>query len=151
MRIVGNKADSMDLEEFLSRPLFAHLATNSECGPRDSPVWFLWRDGAVWIVGNPRENSFQHRIARDPRCAVGIVYFDENSGTVQHVGFRGRAAIEPFDSETARQLFAKYLDDEEDSWDARFRESLEDPDAFLVRFSPETAVVRDQSYSKEAG
>ena len=34
----GNR-DIFDLDEFLSRPLFAHLAHNTEQGPRESPVW----------------------------------------------------------------------------------------------------------------
>lgn len=105
----------------------------------------------VWIMGNPRENSFQDRIAKDPRCAVGVVYFDVENGIVQHVGFRGRAESKPFDGKTARQLFSKYLGEKEESWDARFEESLEAPDAFLVKFTPETAVVRDQSYSPVDG
>ncbi len=151
MRIVGEKANSFDLEEFLSRPLFAHLSTVSESGPRDSPVWFLWRGGAVWIMGNPRENSFQHRLVKDPRCAVGVVYFDVVNGVVQHLGFRGRAEVKPFDRETARQLLAKYLGAKESSWDTRFQESLEDPNAFLIRFTPETVVVRDQSYPPADG
>lgn len=146
MRIVGTRADSFELEEFLARPLFAHLSTNSESGPRDSPVWFLWRDGVVWIIGNSRENSFQHRIAEDPRCAVGIVHFDIKKGIVQHVGFRGRAEIKPFDETTTRQLFSKYLGEKGERWDTRFKETFEDPETFLVRFTPDTAVVRDQSY-----
>ena len=31
-------------------------------------------------------------------------------------------------------------------WDARFIEILDDPDYIFIRFEPETAVVRDQSY-----
>lgn len=80
----------------------------------------------IWIIGNPRENSL--------------------NGIVQHVGFRGHAAFKPFDDNTARQLFSKYLGENEEFWDLRFKKSLEDPDAFLLGFVPETAVVRDQSY-----
>ena len=53
MQIVEQKVTSVDralfeLDEFFGRPLFAHLATNSEHGPRESPVWFLVeRRGAV--------------------------------------------------------------------------------------------------------
>jgi hypothetical protein len=32
---------SFDLDEFLKEPLFAHLSTMSDEGPRDSPVWYL--------------------------------------------------------------------------------------------------------------
>ena len=55
MRIVEQTVSAggaiFDLGEFLSRPLFAHLAHASEHGPRESPVWFHWDGAALWIVG----------------------------------------------------------------------------------------------------
>ena len=62
---VGDRA-LFDLTEFLSRPLYAHLAHNSENGPRESPVWFHWDGQAVWIIGG---SSFPANLKRDPRCA----------------------------------------------------------------------------------
>jgi hypothetical protein len=44
------------------------------------------------------------------------------------------------------RLLARYLGPDEAQWDARFRESLSDPDTVFVRFEPETAVARDVSY-----
>ena len=78
MRIVEQKVTNgqqtiFELEEFLSRPLFAHLATNSELGPRESPVWFHWDGDHIWIIGG---DSFPDNVRRDARCAVGIVDFD---------------------------------------------------------------------------
>jgi len=133
----------------LSRPLFAHLATDSELGPRESPVWFLWDDGAVWIIGSRRDNSFPARIERDPRCAIGVVDFEREHGRVHHVGLRGRASVEPFDPERAHRLLRRYLGNRVDAWDPRFRETLQDPDNVLIRFDPETVVARDQSYEVE--
>ncbi|CAN5751357.1 hypothetical protein BH24ACT22_BH24ACT22_07740 [soil metagenome] len=150
MRIVGDQSRTIDLDEFLSRPLFAHLSTASPSGPRESPVWFLWENGCVWILGNQRENSFQHRIEQDPRCALGVVDFDRAHGTVQHVGFRGQASIERYDVDTARRLLTKYLGPEE-YWDEQRFDAQEGPEAFFVRFVPETVVIRDQSYSPAAG
>jgi hypothetical protein len=56
MKLIHDRPGTVDLEEFLSRPLFAHLATASEEGPRESPVWFLGEDGAVWIIGSRRDD-----------------------------------------------------------------------------------------------
>ncbi len=153
MRIVGRKAENMDLDEFLSRPLFAHLATASEDGPRDSPVWFGWEEGALWIIAVLDENTFHERIRQDPRCAVGIVDFDPESGLVQHVGFRGRASLEPWDLPRAKRILARYLGEDETAWDReRFVDGLDDPaSVLLVRFEPEEAVVRDQSYPSPRG
>ena len=140
------------MRDLLSRPLFAHLATASADGPRESPVWFLWEDEAIWIIGNYRTDTFPGRIELDGRCAIGIVKFDRTKGLVQHVGFRGRARLEPQDEERMKRLLKRYLGEELSQWDARFREILDDADHIFVRFAPETAVVRDQSYViKESG
>ena len=77
-----------DLDEFLARPLYAHLAHSSEEGPRESPVWFAWDGRAFWIIGG---STFPANLRRDPRCALGIVDWDIASGRSQHVGVRGRA------------------------------------------------------------
>lgn len=149
MRIIRDRQRSVDLDTFLARPLFAHLATASPWGPRESPVWFLWEENAIWIIGSRRNDSFPARIERDGRCAVGIVDFDPARGLVQHVGFRGRAELIPFDAGRARRLLRRYLGVMEDHWDPRFRATLIDPwmeDNVLVRFDPETAVARDVSY-----
>lgn len=139
------------MDKLLARPLFAHLASHSEAGPRESPVWFLWEDEAVWIIGNYRTDTFPARVEREPRCAIGIVDFDRTTGLVQHVGFRGRARLEPHDEERMKRLLRRYLGEELSEWDGRFVEILSDADFVFVRFEPETAVVRDQSYLVKDG
>jgi hypothetical protein len=149
MRVIRDRPRTVDLDEFLARPLFAHLATASEHGPRESPVWFLWEDGAAWILGSRRDDSFPDRIERDPRCALGIVDFRREEGVVHHVGMRGRGSVEPFDPARARRLLARYLGEDDDAWDPRFRATVESPDdesAVLIRFEPDTVVARDVSY-----
>jgi hypothetical protein len=149
MKLLHDRRRTVDLEEFLSRPLFAHLATASEEGPRESPVWFLWEDAAVWIIGSLRDDSFPRRIDREPRCAIGIVDFDLQRGLVHHVGMRGRASVEPFDPDRATRLLRRYLGERVAGWDGRHRETLDDADNVLIRFSPETIVARDVSYDVE--
>jgi hypothetical protein len=155
MKIIGQTGSHFDLkagqarvllDEFLSRPLFAHLATGSELGPRESPVWFLWEDEAVWIIGNYKTDSFPSRLEREPRCALGIVDFDRATGLVQHVGFRGRARLQPHDRERLQRLLSRYLGPRLADWDERFVEVLGDADYVFVCFEPETVVVRDQSF-----
>ena len=159
MRIVRETGSHFDQDEegarrlladLLSRPLFAHLATASDEGPRESPVWFLWEGGALWIIGNRVTDSFPSRVTREPRCAVGIVDFDVETGLVRHVGFRGSARLEAHDSERMRRLLGRYMGAEA-RWDPRFVEILDDEDYVFVRFEPETAVVRDQSYKLRKG
>jgi pyridoxamine 5'-phosphate oxidase-like protein len=150
MDIIRDRARSVDLAEFLARPLFAHLATASEDGPRDSPVWFLWEEDAIWIIGSRVTDSFPARLEANARCAIGIVDFDRGTGLVQHVGMRGRATVEPFDAERARRLLTRYIGPDDREWDGRFRATVSDPaseQAVLVRFVAETVVARDVSFS----
>src|SRR4051794_1014521 len=150
MEVIHDRERSVDLEEFLTRPLFAHLATASEHGPRESPVWFLWEENAVWIIGSRESDSFPARIEADARCAIGIVDFDRTSGLVQHVGMRGRATVEPFNPNRARRLLRRYLGPNERTWDQRFGMTVTRPgaeQAVLLRFVPETIIARDVSYA----
>ncbi|MDA8354369.1 MAG: pyridoxamine 5'-phosphate oxidase family protein [Firmicutes bacterium] len=148
MQIIRDTKRSFDLAEFLTRPLFAHLATVCEQGPRDSPVWFHWEEGALWMIGTPQD-SFPKRIKADPRCAVGIVDFDPKQGRVLHAGFRGWATVEPFDPDIATRLLSRYLGPSQQKWDPRFRDL--DQRNRLIRFHPKTVVLRDQSYTPTSG
>jgi hypothetical protein len=100
----------------------------------------------IWIIGDERMDTFPWRIREDPRCAIGVIDFDGGTGRVEHVGMRGRASIEPFDEQRTIRLLRRYLTEQEGEWNQRFRAALEEPTSLLVRFTPETVVVRDQSY-----
>ena len=83
MRIVEQKVSAggreiFDLDEFLSRPLYAHLAHGSEHGPRESPVWFHWDGQALWMIGG---TTFPENLRRDPRCAIGVVDWEPAAGS----------------------------------------------------------------------
>jgi hypothetical protein len=135
------------LEDILSRPLLAHLAISSEHQARESPVWFLWEDEALWMIGEYTTDSFPKRIEKEPRCAVGIVDFDIATGLVQHVGFRGRAHLEPHDENLMKRLLRRYLGENEQHWDPRFLAVLRNTESVLICFKPDTVVVRERSYS----
>jgi hypothetical protein len=150
MKIVERSVSAGDgpvfaLDEFLSRRLYAHLAHNSEHGPRESPVWFLWDGQAIWIIGG---TSFPGNLKRDPRCALGIVDWEPATGLSHHVGMRGSAEVLPFDREMAKTIFRRYFGPDDGDWDPRFDYAATGKEVGLtmVRFTPETVVVRDQSY-----
>lgn len=90
MEVVENTLPE-SIDAFLAKPLFAHLATASAEGPRESPVWFLWEEEAIRVIGEEGD-SFPKRIERDPRCAIGIVEFHSSEALVKHVGIRGERA-----------------------------------------------------------
>ena len=133
---LADSASRALLAEMMARPLFAHLATASEHGPRET----------IWITGNRLTDSFPSRIELEPRCAIGIVNFEVATGLVQHVGMRGLARLEPHDGERMVRLLTRYMGERQELWDARFVEILDDEDYVFVRFTPESVVVRDQSY-----
>src|SRR3712207_6919610 len=141
MRIVRETGSHFDLDEegarrlladLLSRPLFAHLATASQDGPRESPVWFLWEEGALWVIGNYRTDSFPKRVEREPRCAVGVVDFDVGSGLAPHVGCRGSARPMPHDRAGMAGLLGRNLG-ALGHWDERVVQILDDEEHVLVR------------------
>ncbi|MCA1010596.1 pyridoxamine 5'-phosphate oxidase family protein [Halobacillus halophilus] len=134
---------TFDLDEFLKKPLFAHLSTVAKEGPRESPVWFYWEDECIYIIGTPSD-SFPKRIEENPECAIGIVDFDPVTGKVLHAGFRGHATVEPFDRGVAHRLLERYVGPDQEEWDPMFQD-LDDRN-ILIKFVPETVVVRDQSY-----
>ncbi|MFB4213377.1 pyridoxamine 5'-phosphate oxidase family protein [Shouchella sp. JSM 1781072] len=143
MKIIESRV-GFDLDTFMLKPLFAHLSTASSEGPRDSPVWFLWEDNCLWIIGGPQD-TFPLRIENHPACAIGIVDYNNKTGKVLHAGFRGKARVEPFNTELANKLFTKYLGSNNNTWDLRFKN--QDPNSVFIRFVPETVVIRDQSYT----
>jgi general stress protein 26 len=151
MDIVENTLNT-DLDEFLARPLFAHIATvSAEGAPRNTPVWFLWEDGSLWVIANTDQRTVHDRIEDDPRVGVGIVDFDVTTGLVEHVGIRGQAAVVPHDPDRAERLLERYLGPNKETWDAeRFGDPQEWGEAMvLLRIDPETVVARDQSYAPE--
>jgi Pyridoxamine 5'-phosphate oxidase len=137
-----------DLAEFLSRRLYAHLAHNSDEGPRESPVWFHWDGQAIWLIGG---TSFPANLKRDSRCALGIVDWDPATGLSHHVGFRGKAEVLPFDGVMAKTIFRRYFGPDEKDWDRRFDDVFTGELGLeMVRIIPETVVIRDQSYKPTA-
>jgi hypothetical protein len=138
-----------DVDGFLQQPLVAHLATASANGPRESPVWFLWEDQPMWLVGNERD-SFPKRLQADPRCAIGVVDFDLQRGVLTHVGIRGVGTVLPLDRFRLHRLLRRYLGENEAMWSPRFRASVIDRLTLTVRIEPTSVVARDQSYFASA-
>lgn len=136
-----------DPAEMLAKPLMAHLATSSPDGPRDSPVWFLWEEGAIWLIANS-EDSFPVRLRAEPRCAIGIVEFDVTRGILRHAGIRGCADILPMDKARLRRLLERYLGPAPDEWNEWFTTQIVERLDLMIRIMPASIIVRDMSYFK---
>lgn len=134
-----------DVDDFLRQPLVAHLATASPDGPRESPVWFLWEAGELWLVGNQRD-SFPKRLRDEPRCAVGVVDFDLARGRLRHVGIRGTGSVEALDHGRLSRFLVRYLGNDPTLWNQSFRARVIDRLELMIRIHPLSIVARDQSY-----
>lgn len=137
-------------EDLLSLPLFCFVGmlTTEGNAPRVSPLWYLWENDAIWILGDSEE-SHTTRLAHHPQVAVAIVDFEATAGRLQHIGMRGSASFEPYDGDRALRLLSQYLGPEPANWDPDMftdpRERENDRWTF-VRISPTTVVLRDFSY-----
>lgn len=141
-------ARAFDPDAVLSLPLMAHLATASPDGPRTTPVWFLWDDTAMWMLGDAGGSSVR-RLRDDARCAVDVVHFDNEAGVLLHLGLRGRAEIVKQVGAQFRRLLAKYLGPDEATWNRWFIDTvaqIDAPSTRMIRLAPETVFTNNVSY-----
>lgn len=142
---MGNTFDPLVL---LEQPLMAILSTICPSGPCNSPVWYVWEEEALWMLGS-RTGSSVHRLESDRRCAVEIVDFRRDDGILLHLGLRGRASVEPMCPERFRRLLDRYLGPDRSTWNPWFIENIariEDPDGRFIRLVPESTFTNNVSY-----
>lgn len=139
-------AAAFDIDLFLARPLTARVATN---GPTVRPAWYLWEDGAFWILSGPWARLLDH-VRADPALALVVDECDIGTGVVRQVVARGAAEVLPFDVPRGRRKLTRYLGPDEAAWDARFRHYLHDDPAtngtVWLRLDPDRLVASDLSY-----
>jgi nitroimidazol reductase NimA-like FMN-containing flavoprotein (pyridoxamine 5'-phosphate oxidase superfamily) len=142
--VAGN---DFDVDQFLSQPLTARIATN---GPTVRPTWFLWEDDAFWILTGTWAR-LPDRVRADPAIALVVDECDLTTGTIRQVIARGQAELLPFDIPRGRRKLARYLGEDETSWDERFRRYLHDDPASKgttwLRLRPAFLVAKDLSYA----
>lgn len=151
MKLLRNARATFELDEFLARPLMAHLSTESPGGARESPLWYLWEDQAIWLIVEEGYNTFHQRILQEPRVAVGVVDFDPTVGRLQHVGMRGRGSLAAWDDARAARLHRRYyrvLNRYVDHPPTPGEKVTGRLPMVFVRVDPETVVLREQSYGK---
>jgi hypothetical protein len=132
-----------EVEEFLARPLTARVATD---GPSVRPTWYLWEDGAFWILSGPW-SRLPARVRVRPRIALTVDVCELDTGLVRQVVASGDADVRPFDVARGRRKLARYLGPDEARWDPRFRAYLhDDPGTVWVHLRPSRLVAKDLSY-----
>ncbi len=114
-------------DEFLTAERTCRVATISTDGPHATPLWYLWRDGVLWLYSITRSQRWTD-LQRDPRIGIvvdaGHDYLElrgvEITGTVEVVAEVPRTGVAhgelaPIEAEFA----AKYFGTEELFLDGR--------------------------------
>ncbi|GAA3572716.1 hypothetical protein GCM10022222_66150 [Amycolatopsis ultiminotia] len=136
-----------DVDEFLARPLTARVATD---GPTVRPTWYLWEDGAFWVLSGPW-SRLPERVRASPRLALTVDVCDPATGLVRQVVASGSAQLRPFDVPRGRRKLVRYLGPDESRWDPRFFRYLHDDPAergtVWIRLAPTVLRAVDLSYA----
>ena len=137
------------IEAFLARPLVAHIAT---AGPTVRPVWYLWEDGAFWILTGPW-SKLSARVQRAPAVAIVVDVCDLVTGETVQVIAKGEAELLSFDTARGFRKLSRYLGPDESNWDRRFRSYLrDDPETKgtrWLRVTPTLLTGNDFSFSAQ--
>ncbi|MCT2593961.1 pyridoxamine 5'-phosphate oxidase family protein [Streptomyces sp. N2-109] len=137
---------AFDVDTFLAAPLTARVATR---GPTVRPTWYLWEDGAFWILTGPWARLPGH-VRADPALALVVDVCEPATGLVRQVIAKGRAELRPFDIPRGRRKLSRYLGPDEGRWDRRFRDYLHDDPGtrgtLWLRLRPDTLSAVDLSY-----
>jgi nitroimidazol reductase NimA-like FMN-containing flavoprotein (pyridoxamine 5'-phosphate oxidase superfamily) len=134
------------VEQFLARPLVAHVAA---AGPTVTPVWFQWERGMFWWLTGAW-SRLPERLREEPRVALVVDTCDLASGEILQVSVRGTAALVPLDMSAALRKLSKYLGDDRRTWPReRFLAPLDDAATALVCLRPDRPpVLKDLSYER---
>ena len=137
-----------DPQALLDAPEMAVLGTVAADGtPRTTPVWYIWEEGALWMLGESGGSSTR-RLEANPACSVEIVRFDRQGGVLLHLGLRGRAEVRPNDPARFRRLLDRYLGTEvrHNPWFIDTIARPEDPDGRFLRLVPDSTFTNNVSY-----
>jgi PPOX class probable F420-dependent enzyme len=101
------------LDDFLSEPILARIATIRANRPHVVPMWFDWDGESLWMETGYGFRKHKNLLA-NPNCAVSI---DVTEGGLRFKGaiLEGRAELitepAPLVRETVERIYRKYLGD----------------------------------------
>lgn len=133
------------LEEFLSQPILARIATVDKYGnPYIATMWFAYEDGAI-LMSTGKHSKKVENLKENPATAVSV---DITEGGFKFKGaiFRGRAElIEEDVGGVSESIYRKYLG----SLDHPLVKNLLKADRVIIKLKPEWKSTWDNT--KERG
>jgi PPOX class probable F420-dependent enzyme len=98
-----------ELDAFLHEPHLARLSTiNPDGTPHTMPIWYEWRDGAIWMSTQSIQRKVKN-MQRDPRVTVLI---DKDGFPYKGVMIYGEASLDFEDAVNKRiSIFERYFGD----------------------------------------
>jgi Pyridoxamine 5'-phosphate oxidase len=81
---------SAELDDFLAAARTCRVASIGSNGPHVSPLWFVWREGALWLHSLNRSQRWTD-LMKDPRVAVVV---DAGDAYAELRGAELRGAVE---------------------------------------------------------
>lgn len=97
-------------DSFLQQPHVGVLATlRSDGRPYTVPVWWLWKDGVIWVTGT-HTRVWCQQIKRDPRVSLCVEATEPVPGHVEFDGIAEVLTLPGFDIwPISRELAEKYV------------------------------------------
>lgn len=80
-----------EIDAFLAEERTCRVATVGPQGPHNTPLWYAWLDGALWLTSLSRSQRWTDMM-RDPRVAV-VVDAGHDYGELRGVELRGRVEV----------------------------------------------------------
>lgn len=99
-----------DMETFLQHPNNGVIATLRKDGrPYTVPIWWLWKDGAIWVTGT-LSRVWCQQLKHDPRMSLCIEGQNPFNGHVEFDGIAEAKELPSYDIwPVSRELAVKYV------------------------------------------
>lgn len=78
-----------EIDAFLDDQRVCRVATTGTGGPHNTPLWYVWHGGALWLTSLSRSQRWTD-LQRDPRVAVVVDAGEADYAQLRGVELRGR-------------------------------------------------------------
>jgi PPOX class probable F420-dependent enzyme len=128
---------SEEIDAFLAGPRLAHFATvDAEGRPRIRPIWYLWRDGAIWATTRTHRHTGRD-LQTNPWVAVSVA---SEERPYRAVVLHGRPEVLPKDRDMLLDVATRYG---EEQGRAFADEAMAQNDRVMLKLVPDELISWD--------